>query len=497
MKKIIASMVTIVLLLTTVTGLAKDYPQKFYDVPKEHWAFEYIAELVDRGVINGYDDGSFKPDSTITRAEWAKIMVGALNKPLGSETASYSDMNGHWANTWVNAVKAYLRDFENGTAFRPDIAAVREDVTVSLVRYKGCEGNHADYSHTANFKDQDSISNSLRKYIAVAVEHGLISGFEDGTFRGQATLTRAEAATLLWRASQKGDFECDKVSPTPPIPTPPGQEIIPTPTPMPTPAPTPTPTPPPTSNPTPAPTAPPTDPPAQEVTGNKITGSLTFSGEKHTHTYTASISGTYHFAIQNESNISVKIVRDDGRDMGTNMRNSWYYQNNFNADLEAGRKYSFEVTKWDNFTGTNTYSITITVPDPTVDVSGKSSFSGSLRFIGEKDTYSYTPTISGTYNFTIQNESNINVKIVRDDGRDMGTNMRNSWYYQNNFTADLEAGQQYSFKVEKWDDFTGINTYTITITAPQGSVDVSASSPTPGQNMDGGGIDVTGGTTQN
>ena len=105
MKKLIASVVMIALLLSAVTSLAKDYPQKFYDVPKDHLAFEYIAELADRGVLNGNNDGSFKPDVTVSRAEWAKIMVVSANKPLGGDNAEFNDMNGHWANPYVNAAK--------------------------------------------------------------------------------------------------------------------------------------------------------------------------------------------------------------------------------------------------------------------------------------------------------------------------------------------------------------------------------------------------------
>ena len=206
MRKFIAAAVTMVILLTVITGFAKDYPQKFYDVPKDHWAFEYIAELVERGAINGYEDGNYKPDNTVSRAEWATIMVKAANKSLGNSVSSFNDMdNDHWANPYVNAAKEYMTTYEGGTAFRPDIAALREDVTVAMVKLKGYDVDNTDFSYIAKFKDQDSISDNCKKYVAVAVEKGLISGFEDDTFRGQNTLTRAEAATLLWQAFQKGN----------------------------------------------------------------------------------------------------------------------------------------------------------------------------------------------------------------------------------------------------------------------------------------------------
>ena len=214
-KKVISTILAVILLITQISVLAKDYsdyPQRFWDVPKDHWAFGYISELVDKGVLNGYEDGSFRPDDTVTRAEWAKIMVLAAGLPLvyGFETpdryfdSHFWDMHDHWANPYVNAAEDYLAAYGDGS-FKPDQAAVREDVTVSMVKLKGYDVSKVDYSYLSRFSDVNSISNSLKAYVAVAVEKELIDGFEDGTFRGQDTLTRAEAATLLWRAFQYGN----------------------------------------------------------------------------------------------------------------------------------------------------------------------------------------------------------------------------------------------------------------------------------------------------
>ena len=47
---------------------------RFKDVPEQHWAYKAIEELAERGIINGYPDGSFRPDESVTRAEIATIM---------------------------------------------------------------------------------------------------------------------------------------------------------------------------------------------------------------------------------------------------------------------------------------------------------------------------------------------------------------------------------------------------------------------------------------
>ena len=221
MKKLLSLLLTAVMffncgiIVFAADTQQKEYSQKFWDVPKDYWAFFYIAELVDKGVLAGYEDGSFRPENTVTRAEWAKIMVLAAGLPVKDNNVYFTDMINHWANTYVNTAKDYLAAYTDGS-FKPDQAAVREDVTVSMVKLKGYDVNNVDYSYLNQFTDTNSISNSLKAYVAIAVEKDLIDGFDDNTFRGQNTLTRAEAATLLWRAFQYGND--NKVVDTPDTP---------------------------------------------------------------------------------------------------------------------------------------------------------------------------------------------------------------------------------------------------------------------------------------
>ena len=213
MKKFISLLLSIMLISSTCV-LAKDYsdyPQRFWDVPKDHWAFEYISELVDKNVLSGYEDGSYRPEETVTRAEWSKMMVVASGKQevkLNNNGSYAVDYNSNdWYYGYINAVVDYMNFYNesDGTYFKPNQAVSREDVTVSLVKLKGYDTDNVDYSVVMKFKDNASISNSIKKYVAVGIEKGLISGYEDNTFRGQDTLTRAEAATLLCRAFQMGN----------------------------------------------------------------------------------------------------------------------------------------------------------------------------------------------------------------------------------------------------------------------------------------------------
>lgn len=209
----ITTAVTIMTMMMTCIASAKEYPQRFWDVSKDYWAFTYIADLTERGVIKGYEDGSFKPEKTVSRAEWAKMMVDAAGLSATDDRVFFYDTKDHWANKYINAASSYLFGYDS--YYRPDQAACREDVTIAMVLLKGYDTSDVDYTYL-QFKDNDSISNYAKGYVAVAIKNNLISGFEDNTFRGQDTLTRAEAATLMYRAFKHGN--ADKVTTTPTTP---------------------------------------------------------------------------------------------------------------------------------------------------------------------------------------------------------------------------------------------------------------------------------------
>ena len=186
------------------------YSKTFTDVPKSYWAFEYIMEMVNRGVISGYPNGYFYPDNTITRAEFAKIMCLASGMEINPiNNTSYKDVSTNdWYAPYIEAGKYYLSGYvsDGEKYYLPENNALREDIAVALVKLKGYNTSIYDESILKSmFTDYQSISQGARKYISIAIENGFISGYDDNTFRGQNTVTRAEAATLLWRAYQYGN----------------------------------------------------------------------------------------------------------------------------------------------------------------------------------------------------------------------------------------------------------------------------------------------------
>jgi hypothetical protein len=114
-----------------------------------------------------------------------------------------------WYAPYIEAGKDLLPEktsYNGETPFLPKQPIIREDVCYALVKIKGYESQteNANQSVLNMFKDQNSISTKIKPYVAVAVSNGLISGYDDGTLGAQDPLTRAEFATMLYRATYVG-----------------------------------------------------------------------------------------------------------------------------------------------------------------------------------------------------------------------------------------------------------------------------------------------------
>lgn len=190
---------------------AKTNNTDFSDLPSSHWAYNAIQWMTDNDIISGYPDNTFKPNKVVTRAEFAVIMVKALNLSLNTpQSETFIDMpKNNWAYSYVESAKYYLTGFrsKDGDRFWPNREAVREDMAVALVKAMKYQEEEVDESILDTFSDKSSISTQLRKYVAIAVKHNIMKGnpIENSNlkaFRPQNFLTRAEAAVLIYNTLQ-------------------------------------------------------------------------------------------------------------------------------------------------------------------------------------------------------------------------------------------------------------------------------------------------------
>ncbi|CAH1200584.1 hypothetical protein PAECIP111893_01472 [Paenibacillus plantiphilus] len=168
---------------------------KFADVPETNWASKEIRRLVELGAISGYGDGTFKPNASVTRAEFLKMIVLSLGlQTEGSKV--FADTEGHWAQQYVSIAGALgvVRGKSDNT-FAPDAVITREEMAVILARV----ANMAAVSSNSPFKDGGSISGWASDAIATLAEAGIMGGYPDGSFQPQNNASRAQAAAVIVR----------------------------------------------------------------------------------------------------------------------------------------------------------------------------------------------------------------------------------------------------------------------------------------------------------
>lgn len=167
---------------------------------ENHWGKDYISAMVSRGIFEGYEDGTFKPDNGVTRQEMAVILVRLLG--LESELGTVTDLAftdaydiAEWAQKAVALLSAkgiYL-GYDDGE-FKPNRVLTREEIVALTMRIFG----ETYVDSTLNFKDAERIGEWARKAVGQATTLEIISGRDDGTFEPGASVTRAEAAKILY-----------------------------------------------------------------------------------------------------------------------------------------------------------------------------------------------------------------------------------------------------------------------------------------------------------
>ncbi len=208
-KKFVALFLTIFMVLGVIPGFA--FSATFTDVPANAWEAPYVYDLVERGILSGYGDGTFGPRDTVKRAEYAKMLVGITETPTGSSISSaYTDVpTWEWYFPYVCASHDFISGFTDASGvltFKPENDATREVVTVALIKALGIDlSKYTDPTGylSSRFSDVDTISTHNRVYIAAAVDKGYITGDTEGTFRGQDSIIRAEVVAVLCRAFPK------------------------------------------------------------------------------------------------------------------------------------------------------------------------------------------------------------------------------------------------------------------------------------------------------
>ncbi len=195
MKKISIILLTIVLLFTSISFVfAED--KVFPDISTSHWAYENVVQLVDLGIINGYGDGTFRPNETIQVDQFIKMTVTVLGYfPDKSIT-------GYWADPYIEKAKELKLIAPD--QFNNYLRAIKREEMAYIIVNAYAKDNILSQSNLKtviqqSLNDYSLINDNYKDKVLTAYQVGLITGKGNSLFDPRGYTTRAEASTVIMR----------------------------------------------------------------------------------------------------------------------------------------------------------------------------------------------------------------------------------------------------------------------------------------------------------
>lgn len=169
----------------------------------DHWAYKYIDYLSVKGIVDGYPDGSFQPEGLISREESAQMISNYIGGAEVGDSAIPADAQNRWSSKAISKlfVQKIIEGYADGS-FKPENKITRAEFATMAYNLLEKQGK---------LKDQkNSFSDTSGHWAKTAVEtlsgNGFIDGYPDGSFKPESRITRAEAATMLSKIDNGGDF---------------------------------------------------------------------------------------------------------------------------------------------------------------------------------------------------------------------------------------------------------------------------------------------------
>ncbi|AFH59664.1 S-layer homology domain-containing protein [Paenibacillus caseinilyticus] len=177
-----------------------------------HWAKADIELLAGKGLVSGVTASEFQPDRAITRAEFAALIVRSIELPSVTTSTYFTDVNesAWYADTVASAVYAGIINGYEDTTFRPNDSATREELAAVIIRALDYVQISAHIPQAAQDKLLSGYIDSnevvwAHQELAAALNANLINGVTDNQLGSSKPATRAEAAVLLKRFLKLAD----------------------------------------------------------------------------------------------------------------------------------------------------------------------------------------------------------------------------------------------------------------------------------------------------
>jgi hypothetical protein len=172
---------------------------RFIDVPYGHRNYVHINALVGLGIINGYSDNTFRPNNTLTRAQAAIMIVRAIGLSTEGVSSNFTDVPPtHAAYKFISAAyqAGIINGYSDGT-FRPNAFVTRAQIAIMVQRAFNVQASEI----VVSFTDVPE-GYAPKKFIETLASQKIVNGYSDGTFKPLNNVTRAQFSTMIYNAIQ-------------------------------------------------------------------------------------------------------------------------------------------------------------------------------------------------------------------------------------------------------------------------------------------------------
>ena len=173
----------------------------FSDVSRNHWASVYIEFCFKNNIMTGDGFGRFRPDDYITRKEFVKTILSSFGIESKDASSDFADVSKtDWAYPYIS--KAYVMGVANGISeeeYGPEMNITRQDAVTMIYRVASMVREEYVFNtdDQSGFSDKESIAEYALDAVNSMANEKVIGGYEDGSFKPEKTITRAETAKII------------------------------------------------------------------------------------------------------------------------------------------------------------------------------------------------------------------------------------------------------------------------------------------------------------
>ena len=177
-------------------------PSTFVDVNADDWFYSVVMDAVQSGLMNGTSSNTFEPNTNITRGMFVTVLNRMEGSPVGG-ASTFADVpsDAYYANAVAWAVNSGIVTGYSDSEFRPDSSITREEMSAMIYRYKVSkgEGPQGAWAINLEYNDLEDVADFALESLMFNTINGFIKGDDFGNFNPKSNTTRAEAAAVFGR----------------------------------------------------------------------------------------------------------------------------------------------------------------------------------------------------------------------------------------------------------------------------------------------------------